>query len=383
LLKGSPGTGKTTTMLQAINCWKVSRTHQLHTKLITDFNPNSLDKDELRIPRVLICSPNSDTIDHIERCIKQIGFIDGSGNKYWPHMTRVGDNIPAPSMDVAASKRIETIRNTDPDQLRARRDEIKARLDFLREGMIVAQRKLGVLQKSMRDFPEGLPQGWECRVQTREDTFELESGHVTTQTVASPYFVDHNRQCTQLHKPERPGEDDPRGHILTNLPEFINFANELIPMWSEYSHIKGEHDVIDKFLMQDYKTTEADLTAQILNHTHIVLSTIDKSAMDVVKASFPYDVCVFEDAASVPETSILVPVKASRAWTIILVGDPTVRVPTPTTTFIRNRVQWEYPMIERLWKSINLPKFELKQQYRSHPDLVRFTSALFPHPDDE
>ena len=354
LLKGSPGSGKTTAMIHAVNCWKVSRTHQLHTKLISDFDVNALDKDELRIPRVLICSPNSDTVDHIERCIKQFGFTDGSGNKYWPHITRVGDNIPAPSIDIAASKRIENLRKANPEELRARRDEIKQRLDFLREGMRIAQRKLAILQKSMRDFPDGLPHGWEVRVQTREDQFELEDGHVTTQTVASAYYVDHSKQATQLHRPEQPGEDDPKGHILTNLPEFHSYANELIPMWSEYCHIKGEYAVIDKFLSQDYKTTKADLMAQILNHTHIVLATLDKSAMDVVKASFPYDVCVFEDAASVPETSILVPVKASRAWTIILVGDPTVRIPTPTTTFIRNRVQWDYPMIERLWKSINV-----------------------------
>jgi senataxin len=368
LIKGPPGTGKTTTLTALLNAIHLREFNWYYEQLLglsrLEEGAN-IDAAWRRIraqkPHILVCAPSNIAVDNIVQRIIEEGFMDGNGSNYKPDIVRVGRRTGLDAGIVSLEEKVSQITGKSKSWQRNRLNELE---DILKAITLTTFDVMGRLRVMVRAMEEGpLPPYWELR---------LDEG-------AKPYYVNHWAQSTQCLRPDAPVEGT-EGVGLQQMPEWQALAARLTQSMEDFEKCMDEKKKT-RFALDyaDYQNPNAGdvrnhLEAAILDTAHIVFTTLNSSGQGCMSHCRKFQVVVVDEAAQSVELSTLIPLRLGSKQ-CVLVGDPQQ---LSATVFAQNgsATQFDRSLFQRLehrGHKVHL----LNTQYRMHPKISAFPRAAF------
>ena len=284
LIKGPPGTGKSTTLVSVLNALHLRQYQEYYAaieRIVTESNVNTyyeelaaLNKAAEVKPRILVCAPSNAAIDNVIVKIMNDRFVDGNGAKYAPSIVRVGagivnskvkpvglkemvDSIIAYGADVTT---LESIISSGRQKLRRIQKEIQ---------------KLKVrIQSIVNACPYDICADWEIRID--EASFE---------STGSVLFVNHKTQKTtyDLPMPVRPTEMPCQINKMPHYVELLKSITKYVERFNIESSNLEKYIIIQNAANARMEgggsnfnelTLTQELETHVLNSNHIILTTL-------------------------------------------------------------------------------------------------------------
>lgn len=143
LVKGPPGTGKTTTLVAMLNALHLRQYQKYYSDIerIT-LAAKALSQTETLAaisaaaqvkPRILVCAPSNAAVDNVILKIMEDRFLDGNGSRYSPSIIRIGSGQSSAVASVALNEKVNKIiaQGTNPAQLETAINETRKELKRL------------------------------------------------------------------------------------------------------------------------------------------------------------------------------------------------------------------------------------------------------------
>jgi len=396
LIKGPPGTGKTTTLKGLLNLIHVKEYNRYYDQLAR-FEERSLKSsasstaspNSLRKPRILVAAPSNIAVDNILTKILKDGFFDTNNVRYNPRIVRVGRGQGNAVKDVSLETLVENI-GMDEERLQSEISSLTRQLRTVQTEYSTIKSKLSLL---IRSFPkEGLPLHWEVRIDTHS---------------GAAVFVNHSTRTTQLRPPESETADSLKPtHFAKDQPEYKAMLQGLVTLKERTEQLELEikqREFASRFLSES-RTSSAlgsarsmggsrrrlalELEVSILNEAHIVFTTLNSAGHDSLTTSDSFSVAIIDEAAQATEASVLIPLVfcgVAKTSNLVLIGDPQQLRATAfsvssssgsAASVLQADEVMQRSLFERL-ENIGHPVHLLNVQYRMHPDISMFPRQIF------
>ncbi|GMH93612.1 hypothetical protein TrST_g2912 [Triparma strigata] len=379
LIKGPPGTGKTTTLVGVLNSVHLRQMNVFQAgiaEIAKTLANSSMKNSEVNEkwqkaagnkPRILVCAPSNGAVDNIIKKVMTNGFVDGKGKRYFPSMYRVGSGQSTEIKDqVSLEKAVNDIYKDAADatvmepRIAALKLKMKATSDLI-NGLIAR------LQAIKRACPKTLKKGWEIRCMDDFDT----TGRV--------YWINHIDKTTQLFPPK----DDPvdldslhPGIKAEAMPEFKAHLGTLVSCSQRYDRAKTELENCEYAKGKQGHHTRLHIEANLLEQCQIVFVTLSSAGHPSLQNTRKFEVVIVDEAAQCVEPSTLIALELGSHHTV-LVGDPKQ---LPATLFdssgARDGRRYDRSLFERL-EAGNVDVYMLNTQYRMHSEISKFPRARF------
>ncbi len=320
------GTGKTTTLVALLNALHIRQMNKYYDKIKEIVNIDNtrskyakrfeLEAAKKSMPRLLVCAPSNNAIDNVILKIMEGGFIDGHGSRYNPSIVRIGSGQSVNVKDVSLETTVGGLMAEAQDLARIQSTIAGFKSELTRIQVSIGQlkrRQLAIQQAS----PWPLSQDWEIRC----DVQFLETGRV--------YFVNHKEKSTTFECPPPPEPNE--SHVAyRSMPEFRTATQQLVKLVHKFTSLKGKldrYELLQKVSNTSSKakkaleTVKQQLETDILDTTHIVLTTLGTAGCRALEASAKFEVVVVDEAAQSVEPATLVALQLGSSHAI-LVGDP-------------------------------------------------------------
>lgn len=376
LIKGPPGTGKTTTLVAVLNSLHIRQFNAYYEQVrkiagmrTTGNRRVALNAAVACKPRLLVCAPSNAAVDNVILKIMQEGFRDGSGSRYNPSMIRVGVGQSAAVQDVALSSQVDSIlaENVDLARLESSVATYKMELQRIQSDIVRLRLRLNALEKAS---PWPLSKDWEIRID--EENFE-QTGRV--------YFVNHKEKITtfEVPPPPEPGETQFEAKAM---PEYKSHISQVIKLVELYNSIttKLERCTIIQGTSgksggrADSIQVRQQLETHILDSVHIVMTTLGTAGNRVLEAAAKFEVVVVDEAAQSVEPATLAALSLGSRHSI-LVGDPQ-QLPATIFNVSGRNTKYDRSLFQRL-EEAGQKVYLLNTQYRMHPSISHFPRRIF------
>lgn len=370
LIKGPPGTGKTTTLVAILNSLHIRQFNKYYEDLkriagMVSGNQKSAVNIAVRAkPRLLVCAPSNAAVDNVILKIMEDGFVDGSGKRYNPSIIRVGVGKSIEVKDVALETQVDQIfsEHSDLGKLESSLMGYKMELQRIQTDIHRLRKRIMAITKAS---PWPLSKNWEIRI---DDTFE-ETGRV--------YFVNHKEKLTSYECPPPP-EPDEMKFEATAMPEYRSYMGQIVKLYENYNSItsKLERCTIIQAALNGGNTIHArqQLETHILDTVHIVMTTLGTAGNRVLEAANKFEVVVVDEAAQSVEPSTLSALQLGSKHAI-LVGDPQ-QLPATIFNVSGRNTKYDRSLFQRM-EEAGHEVFMLNHQYRMHPKISHFPRKIF------
>jgi len=383
LIKGPPGTGKSTTLISILNALHLRQYQKYYEaieSIITESKASThyeeialLNRANEMKPRILVCAPSNAAVDNVAIKLINDRFVDGNGTKYNPSIVRVGagivsDVVKKISLQVAVNSCIE--QGADPLRLESLIDNGRKELKrLLREVQKLKTRIQALVEAS----PYTISEDWEIRImEGREDSFRI-------------LFVNHKTKTTTFDIPPkvRPTEKaldiKQLPHyvaLLKNLTKYVERHNTEASTLEKYVIINNHANLKQERRRGDESSSSLyqELETHLLNSTHIVLTTLGSAGSRAIELANKFEVIIIDEAAQSSEMSTLTALQLGSSHAI-LVGDPQ-QLPATVFSMSGRSSKYDRSLFARL-EQCKHPVVMLNVQYRMHPMISEFPRHIF------
>ncbi|KAL3787772.1 hypothetical protein HJC23_009823 [Cyclotella cryptica] len=387
LIKGPPGTGKTTTLCALLNALHIRQMNQYFGEvkvLAESYNAVvgkratlSLSDAAKKRPRILVCAPSNAAVDNIILKIMEDGFVDGNGMRYNPSIVRIGSGQSASVKDVCLEDKVESYlsESLDVTKLENTIEGLKGECRRIHSDITKLRQRMNVMKNAA---PYPLSKDWEIRIDEE-----------TADCAPRVYFVNHKDKTTtyEVPPPPEPGE---RHFPARAMPEYKAFVSRVVKMVERYNNITSK---IDRYsLCRNAAATAAasggssgahshainnvriQLETYILDSVHIVMTTLGTAGNRALEAANKFEVVVIDEAAQSVEPSTLAGLQLGSSHAI-LVGDPQ-QLPATIFSMSGRDTKYDRSLFARLEEAGHAVHM-LDTQYRMHPAISDFPRRIF------
>ncbi len=373
LIKGPPGTGKTTTLVNILNALHIRQFNKYYDEvrkivsIQTGNRQTALEIARRAKPRLLVCAPSNAAVDNVILKIMEDGFIDGSGQRYNPSITRIGVGQSQAVKDVALETKVDQILtdNSDVQQLENSIAGFRIELQRISTDILKCRKRIHAIANAS---PWPLATGWEIRVE--EESFD-ETGRV--------FFVNHKDHCTtyECPPPPEPGEKQVPAR---SMPEYRAFMSRTVKLVESYFSIKSnlEQSTIVKGSMGNgarHFEVKQNLEMHVLNSVHIVMTTLGTAGGRALTDGVDkFEVVVVDEAAQSVEPATLAAMQLGSRH-CVMVGDPQ-QLPATIFNVSGKNSKYDRSLFQRL-EEAGEQVYMLNEQYRMHPKISHFPRHIF------
>lgn len=382
LIKGPPGTGKTTTLTALLNALHL-REYNAYYEAIQSLHKaqHGYETNEAwkrlreRKPHILVAAPSNAAVDNILLRIISDGFLDGTGNRYNPSIIRVGRGVSNKASEVSLEAQIqELLRRPDP--------ALRERIAMLIQGQQEASTKVTTAISALRCIADAVAKPLPMYIEVRVTVPDAQALAKAAKAHQSPpqvcaYWVDHSKKSVSQVRPAftvGPGEES---HTASQMPEFHIYTSMLTQELEVFENMKRESERLSfvlnsKASMGDYQVRQK-LEEYLLDAAHIVFTTMSSSGLPCLRQC-EFGVVAIDEAAQGVELATLVPLRLGGRH-CVLVGDPQQ---LSATVFSQgsNATLYGRSLFERL-EHCGHKVHLLNRQYRMHPAISAFPRATF------
>ncbi|CAI5722852.1 unnamed protein product [Peronospora destructor] len=151
LIKGPPGTGKTTTLKGLLNSLHLREYNRYYNAVLdVACRPdNETAKAWAQVknekPHILVTAPSNAAVDNIVSKVIEEGFCDGEGRRYFPKIVRVGRGLSANVQSVGLDNQVDQICSQPLDIL-------EGQIGRLRHELMVVEHDSVILRDQLRNI---------------------------------------------------------------------------------------------------------------------------------------------------------------------------------------------------------------------------------------
>ncbi|KAL4138591.1 hypothetical protein PRIC2_002096 [Phytophthora ramorum] len=151
LIKGPPGTGKTTTLKGLLNSLHLREYNRYYNAVLDVARrpDNETAKAWSQVgnekPHILVTAPSNAAVDNIVSKVIEEGFCDGEGRRYFPKIVRVGRGLSANVQSVGLENQVDQICSQPLDIL-------EGHIGRLRHELMVVERDSQILRDQLRNI---------------------------------------------------------------------------------------------------------------------------------------------------------------------------------------------------------------------------------------
>ena len=348
LIKGPPGTGKTTTLVGVLNALHLAQTHRYQDgvadmgKQMAAGNLGNVAIQQMwkaavsKKPRILVAAPSNGAVDNIIMKIMETGFIDGSGRKYNPSICRFGRGQTKQVADVSLDKLVDDIYEGAADE-----SVMAPRIAHLNKTLRELKDLIHMLVLTLRYFkacsPAELPLNWDVKVM---ENFAVQ-GHPNFGRI---YFVDHNTKKTSFVAPTimAPG----CGVVLEKTPGYRTALTALIKNAERHAVREKELANCELAKGRDDHSGRMEIETNLLEHMQIVFVTLGGAGSASIQSTRQFETVVVDEAAQSTEASTLSALMLGSAH-VVLCGDPH-QLPATVTSNRAKSHGYDRSLFERL-----------------------------------
>ena len=376
------GTGKTTTLVALLNALHIRQMNKYYDKVKSIVNVSNtkstgakrvaLEEARKGMPRLLVCAPSNNAIDNVIRKIMEGGFVDGHGNRYNPSIVRIGSGQSDTVKNVSLETKLSGLMQEAEDlaKIQSTIAGFKAEINRIQSSIFQLKRRQFAISNAS-NWP--LSKDWEIRC---DATFD-ESNRV--------YFVNHKEKTTTYECPPPP-EPDEKHFPATSMPEYRTATQQLVKLVHKFTSIKSKLDRYNLLqrasnttgpsnkARKTFDTVKQQIETDILDSTHIVLTTLGTSGCRALESSAKFEVVVVDEAAQSVEPATLVALQLGSQHAI-LVGDPQ-QLPATIFSVSGRNTKYDRSLFQRLEEAGHEVHL-LDTQYRMHPEISEFPRKIF------
>ncbi|KAL9184986.1 hypothetical protein ACHAXT_002763 [Thalassiosira profunda] len=381
LIKGPPGTGKSTTLCSILNALHLRQYQAYYTAIetiVTGSNATShyeqlaaLNRAAEVKPRILVCAPSNAAVDNVCMKLMRERFVDGQGTHYSPSLVRVGAGTTnAKAKSIGLKEIVDAIIAQGSDMTRLDQTIAAGRQNLKRYHHEIHKLKIRI-QTLLECCPYPISSHWEVRI-------DEESGQ------PRPLFVNHAKQTTTFDIPpkfrpnETPIQIKKMPHyvsLLKNLTKYVERHNNETSNLEQLIMVQNEVNArAEAGGRASDESLASQLETHVLNSTHIVLTTLGSAGGRVMKAANKFEVVVVDEAAQSSEPSTLVALQLGSSHAI-LVGDPQ-QLPATIFSVSGRETKYDRSLFQRLEEAGHEVHL-LNTQYRMNPEISAFPRHIF------